>query len=173
VDYLPVTTSPIEDAGAEDGSAEDGGANEDGGVTETAEQVREDDIAALFAGMTGPTVRISRMRSDISHAAMTSDFILQASADQSELSNIRNVTQSINLTCPIYQDCQVVGQGTPAQAAASVATNGMGAGGGGCITSPRAARTPIVSYGALAGLVGIAVVRIGRSRKRGKRRETK
>ena len=36
-----------------------------------------------------PTVRITRMRSDIAHTAMTVDFVLQASADQSELSNLR------------------------------------------------------------------------------------
>ena len=78
-DYLPILAQ-------EDGGA-DGG--EEGGVAETADQVRADDIAALFAGMNGPTVRVTRMRSDISHAAMTADFVLQASPDQSELSNIR------------------------------------------------------------------------------------
>ena len=38
---------------------------------------------------------------------MTADFVLQASADQSELSNVRTVTQSVNLTCPIYNGCNV------------------------------------------------------------------
>ena len=51
---------------------------------------------------------------------MTTDFVLQASADQSELSNIRYVTQSVNLQCPIYgPTCSVVGTGTAAEAAAS------------------------------------------------------
>jgi hypothetical protein len=161
IDYLPIG-APAEDAG------EDGGAAvEDGGVAETAEQVREDDIAALFAGMSGPTVRVTRIRSDISHTAMTTDFVLQASADQSELSNVRNVTQSVNLTCPIYQACSVVGSGTPAQAAASVATTGGGsvAGSDGCITSPRSNDSPALSYGALVGLVGLAIVRIRRGRR--------
>ena len=108
-DYLPI------------GDA-DGGA--DAGAYESADQVRADDLAALFAGMTGPNVRITRMRSDISHAAMTTDFTLQAAADQSELSNVRIVSQQINTQCPIYDHCEVVGYGTPDQSAASIANGG-------------------------------------------------
>ncbi len=105
LDYLPV--------GDPDGGTE-------GGVSQTAEEVRTADVSALFAGMSGPNVRVTRIRSDILHTAMTTDFVIQASADQSELSNVRNVTQSVNLTCPIYNGCQIVGTGTPAQAAASI-----------------------------------------------------
>src|SRR6202040_1650682 len=50
------------------GNPDDGG-TDDGGVSETADQVRNDDVAALFAGMSGSNVRVTRMRSDISHAA--------------------------------------------------------------------------------------------------------
>ena len=105
-DYLPV-------------GSQDAGASADGGY-ESANQVRDDDVNTLFVGLTGSTVRITRIRSDIAQTAMTSDFILRASADQSELSNVRNVTESVNLTCPIYSGCNVVGQGTPAQAQASI-----------------------------------------------------
>jgi hypothetical protein len=94
------------------------------GGYESAEQVRDDDITALFAGLTGPTVRVTRIRSDIAQTAMTSDFVLEAATDQSELSNIRNVTQSVNETCPIYDGCNVVGSGTLAQAQASVGDGG-------------------------------------------------
>ena len=72
---------------------------------QSAEDVRAADIAALFAGIPGMNVRVTRMRSDIAHAAMTKDFVLQASADQGELSNVRSVTQSVNLTCPVYGSC--------------------------------------------------------------------
>jgi MYXO-CTERM domain-containing protein len=100
-DYLPTTSA-------------------DGGIAETSDQVRADDIKTLFAGMAGPSVRVTRIRSDISHAAMTTDFVLQASQDQSALSNVRQATQSINEQCPIYgPDCSIIGNGTPAQAAAS------------------------------------------------------
>jgi hypothetical protein len=109
IDYLPVGDP---DAGTDGGT--------DSGDFESAEEVRTEDVNALFAGLTGPSVRVTRMRSDIAHAAMTTDFVLQASADQSELSNIRYVTQSVNLQCPIYSpSCSVVGTGTPAEAAAS------------------------------------------------------
>jgi hypothetical protein len=99
----------------------------DGGVTQTADQVRTADIAALFAGLTAPNARVTRIRSDIAQTAMTQDLVMQASADQSELSNVRQVTNSVNETCPIYSGCQVVGSGTLAQAQASVAgANGSG-----------------------------------------------
>ncbi|HEX3769531.1 MAG TPA: DUF2330 domain-containing protein [Polyangiaceae bacterium] len=114
VDYLP---SGNPDAGA------------DGGY-ETAEEVRGDDINALFVGMAGPSVRVTRVRSDIAQTAMTKDIVFQASSDQSELSNFRNVTQSVNLTCPIFNGCEQVGTGTPAQAAASIAATGNGSGSG-------------------------------------------
>jgi len=41
--------------------------------------------------MAGPNVRVTRIRSDIAHAALTADCVLRPPADQSELSNVRNV----------------------------------------------------------------------------------
>jgi hypothetical protein len=145
-DYLPVGGS---DAGAGAG---------DGGY-ESAELVRDDDINALFAGLTGSTVRVTRIRSDIAQAAMTSDFVLRAAADQSELSNVRTVSQSVNLTCPVYNGCNVVGTGTLAQAQASV--NGSS----GCATSARSAR-PGMAFAALTGVLGLFIGRAIRARRR-------
>ena len=152
-DYLAV--------GASDGGAE-------GGAAETAEQVRTDDINALFAGVPGPNTRITRMRSDIAHAAMTVDFVLRASADQAELSNVRSVTQSVNLQCPIYgsspfgltpgSSCNVVGYGPPAQAAG-------GSGSGGCAAAARSTRYPWTGLAMLVGLVGLVAVRVVRARR--------
>ena len=51
-------------------------------ATKPAIDVRDDDINTLLFGQSNPTVRITRIRSDLSHAAMTQDLILQASADQ-------------------------------------------------------------------------------------------
>jgi uncharacterized protein DUF2330 len=143
LDYLPV--------GDPDGGAE-------GGVTQTAEDVRTADVNALFAGLTGPNVRVTRIRSDILHAAMTADFILQASADQSELSNVRNVTQSVNLTCPIYNGCAQVGLGTPAQAQASVDSHG------GCSATLTPARGRAAPFGAIAGMLALMAARWIRAR---------
>jgi hypothetical protein len=148
VDYLPVGDP---DAGA------------DGGVTQTAEEVRTADVNTLFVGMAGPTVRVTRIRSDIAHAAMTVDFLLQASADQSELSNVRNVTRSVNLTCPIYNGCSQVGTGTPAQAQASV--SGPVGVGGGCTASLPPRRGTAAIFGVLAGMIALGALRIVRSRR--------
>jgi hypothetical protein len=148
VDYLPVG-SP--DAGADSGY-------------ESADQVRSDDVTTLFVGMAGPSVRVTRIRSDIAQAAMNRDIVFQASTDQSELSNVHNLTQSVNLTCPIYSGCMVVGQGTLTQAQASV----NGAKGGGCTTSPSRAGSGI-GVGALALMLGVAAGRKVRARRRGRR----
>ncbi len=173
-DYLPI--------GAADGGVSAGDAG-----SETAEEVRDDDINALFVGLSGPTVRVTRIRSDIAQAAMTADFILQASADQSELSNIRTVTQAVNLTCPIYNGCNQIGTGTPAQAQASVDAGAAGnsaSGGGGqngagpsgpqsttsggedCATASPGKTAPGVAFGALAGVLGLFVGRSIRVRRR-------
>jgi len=162
-DYLPV--------GDPDGGADDAG--DDAGPTETAEEVRTDDVNDLFAGMTGPNVRVTRMRSDISHAAMTADFVLQASADQSELSNIRNVTTAVNLTCPIYNNCNIVGSGPPVEAVAVSGTSSAGApfgSGHGCVASAESREGSGARLGILAGAIGLVAMRIVRGRKRSSRK---
>ena len=177
-DYLPV-------------GSQDGGASADGGY-ESADQVRDDDVNTLFAGLNGSTVRVTRIRSDIAQTAMTQDFILQAAADQSELSNVRNVTESVNLTCPIYNGCNVIGQGTPAQAQASIdggtssgtssgassgagfapgsgvaaTTTNPGGSSGGCTTARQGNTGPGLAFGSLAGLVGLFIGRAIRVRRR-------
>jgi hypothetical protein len=81
-------------------------AGPDAGPTfQSAEQVRTADIAALFAGLPPPNVRITRMRSDIAHAAMTKDFLLQASGDQTEITNVHTVTKGVNQSCPPVTTC--------------------------------------------------------------------
>jgi hypothetical protein len=142
----------------------------DAGVGETADQVRDDDVNSLFAGMTGPNVRITRIRSDISHAAMTTDFILQASADQSEVSNIRDVAASVNEQCPLYDSCNIVGTGTPAQAVAISGKSSVGK--GGCVASPQTKSGPTGRFAIVAGIGAFVVARVIRRRKR-RARETR
>jgi hypothetical protein len=112
LDYLPV-------------DAPDGGP--DAAAAETAEEVRTDDLNTLFAGITAPNVRVTRIRSDIAHAAMTADLVLQASADQSELSNLRIVTQSVNEVCA----CGYLDSGTVQASGGDSGLGGGGPGGGG------------------------------------------
>ncbi|MGH7295054.1 MAG: DUF2330 domain-containing protein, partial [Polyangiaceae bacterium] len=68
----------------------------DAGVGETADQVRQDDLATLFPGGNQGNIFVTRMRADLAHAALATDLSLQASADQSEISNFYQVTQSVN-----------------------------------------------------------------------------
>jgi hypothetical protein len=201
IDYLPIDNP---DAGAGDG-----------GVIETAEEVRTDDVNALFAGVTAPNARVTRIRGDIAHAAMTVDLLLQASMDQSELSNIRSVTRSVNEVCPVYNGCNVVGSGPApsassggpvdaggplgyasgldaslsgnpngtsgvgggsgafsASGAASGATGSASAGGshGGCTSSRQSIAGANAGFGGLAAMLGVALTRSIRARRRSSRR---
>ncbi len=130
----------------------------------TAEQVRTEDIAALFAGMSGPSVRVTRMRSDISHEAMTTDFVLRASSDQSELPNVRTVTKSANLQCPVYDGCNVVGY-APAEDA-NAAQNGSHESFA-CTTAPQSPASHHADWAAAAAglaFVGASAIRARRRR---------
>jgi hypothetical protein len=148
VDYLPIT-------------------NPDGTIAQTAEQVRAADLTTLFAGMVNGSVRVTRMRSDISHAAMTTDFVLQASADQSEMSNQRTVTKSINETCPIYNSrCEITGTGTPAQEAASGPESNHNA----CSAAPAQSGGSQAGLAAIVAFVGLAGARALRMRRSAKPR---
>jgi hypothetical protein len=73
--------------------APDGGA---GG--QTALEVRSQDLNTLFPSG-GSSVRITRMRADLSQAALATDLAVQASADQTPISNIYQTTLSINANC--------------------------------------------------------------------------
>jgi hypothetical protein len=121
-------------------------AGADGGSYESADDVRTADIATLFVGLQAPNVRVTRIRSDIAHAAMTQDFLLQASSDQSELSNVRTVTKSANLVCPSVQSCNPIGC---AASSPSPPRGGLAAG-----------------LGALAGMLALIGARGIRARRR-------
>jgi hypothetical protein len=76
----------------------------------TAEDARKADLAKLFGGKTG-SFRATRLRSDLSRAALAEDLVLRASTDQSLVPNVRQVTKELNQPqCPIYNGCSPVGQ---------------------------------------------------------------
>ncbi len=139
------------------------------GQTETPDQVRMDDMNTLFAGMAGPNVRVTRLRSDLAHGALDQDLTLQASSDQSVLSNVHNVTRSVNAPqCPIYgSDCSIIGYGPGGTSNG----NGAGASGSGssfaCSAGAHRSQYPLgalLAFGIFAGFVGLGVLRV---RKRG------
>jgi hypothetical protein len=153
-DYLPVTSDVSAEAGGDGGT-------EDASVVESAEEVRTEDVNALFAGIAPPNVRVTRIRSDIAHAAMNVDLVLQASADQSEVSNVRTVTHSVNETCPLYNGCNVVGTGSPTQATASEQ--------GGCAATAQARANRSWAWAVAAGMIGLVVARGFRGRRRSRK----
>jgi hypothetical protein len=141
-DYLPVLAS---DAG-------------DGGGGKSAGQVMKDDLSALFPGG-GTSVRVTRMRADLSRAALTNDLVLQASIDQSVLSNVYQIT---NFTpCPA---CVCSGLSGGSDGVSSSGGSGMPPGGAGhCAASTIAPGRGAVGFVA-AGFIGIALLRVRRRR---------
>jgi MYXO-CTERM domain-containing protein len=159
-DYLPIPAS-------------DSDAGDDAGAGETADQVRQDDLAVLFPGGDQSEVFVTRFRSDLSRAALANDLVLQATADQSQLSNIYNVTQSVNApTCPaVPNPCPPCGSdfgGSSGGSGGSVFGNsggsGNGSGSSGCSTSPDD-RSGANGGVILAGLVAAALL-FSRARRR-------
>jgi hypothetical protein len=148
-DYLPI---PADDAG-------------DPGMT--SDQVRTADLAAVFPDMQDE-VWVTRIRSDLSHAALANDLVLQASADQSELSRFYQVTKSINApACPAVPDpCPPCGtSGSPFGAQgdsplgspfSSLGGATTGSGHSGCSTAPEDKSGTGVEF-ILAGLAAVAI----------------
>jgi hypothetical protein len=150
----------------------------DAGAGETADEVRTADLATVFPGGDQGTVRITRMRADLNQAALANDLTLQASSDQSNLSNIYQVTQSVNApVCPPVPDpcppCS--GSSTGSSSGGVVGSMGGSSSSSGSSTGQQSFGCSAVgSDGAgawlelsLAGVLGIALVR-ARSKRRGK-----
>jgi hypothetical protein len=86
---------------------------DDSAVFTGPDAVRARDLATLFPGGDAPVV-VTRMRADLSQAALARDLVLQASADQGTMSNLYPVTRDVNVpACPAApvcpHPCSVVG----------------------------------------------------------------
>ena len=171
----------LPEGGADDGPgavSTDAGAIEsnapDAGPTPSEE---EEDLALLFAGISGQNARFTRLRGDIAHAALTKDLVIQASSDPSEVSNLVDVTREANQPlCPVYDSsCSPVGKlpraeakrrNEAAQAEANAQSGGSGQGG-----SCSATRTPRATHATLAlGTMFLALTAL-RARRRGSRKK--
>jgi len=97
----PYEAGPFGPYGDEAGPGYDAGfADEGDGAAATA------DLAVLFAGLSGGNARITRMRSDVAHAALSVDMILGAATDQAELTNLHYPTKTTgDAGCPPVQAC--------------------------------------------------------------------
>jgi MYXO-CTERM domain-containing protein len=94
---LDVAPYAVEDLVLQDPAEQDYLAGSNG---QAPADVRVQDLETAFPGNPA-TVRVTRMRADLAHAALATDLVLQASADQSPLPNVLQVTRSVNEpSCP-------------------------------------------------------------------------
>jgi hypothetical protein len=144
------------EAGASDAGVSDAESEADGGAQLAAAAA---DLQVLFAGIAGPNFRVSRMRSDVAHSALSDDMYLQASADQSELTNLHYPQQQIGQPeCPVY-DSSCMQVGTLPRDQAIAAANG------GC-NATRGNEGSRPSVAVVLGMVGLVVIRMRRRAKR-------
>jgi len=143
-DYQPVTTG--------------------GAITKTAEQVREEDLATLFAGIRGSEVRLTRLRADLKHEALAEDLVMTAPVEQGTVATSRQVTKEANQPlCPIFQGCEATGQAPRDEAIAQAQLPGGSlAGKGGCASAARSASG---TGGAAALALGGVVLALARRRR--------
>jgi hypothetical protein len=160
--YTTPLPPPAVDGGTSDAGAVDGGdGTEDAGVDGRLDAAGAD-LAVLFAGISQSGVRFTRMRSDVAKSALSVDMALEASSDQSELTNQHNPGQQIGQpVCPVYNDdCEVTGSAPRNQTEGAPGASG----GGGCTTS-RPPSESGTTTGVLLGLVGVGVMRSFKKRR--------
>ena len=193
-EYLPggaAVTNGGTDAGSTDAGVGDGGAADGSDAAIAgADLARQQDLSTLFAGIAGPNARFTRIRSDIAHTALTADLMLEASTNQSELSNLYTPASQTGTPppCPQYPACTSPGSGgasgssggsgggstgrsgstkTPASSGPASGGSAPGANpgaGGGCNTGASA--SPVESWGAWAALLAFVGVGASRTRRR-------
>ena len=142
---------PYSDAGDATVSATDGGGSADAAAYD--DTVATADLAVLFAGIAGSNARITRMRSDVAHSALSVDMYLQASADQTELTNQHYPTKTTGDYCGPGYD------GGPGDSSGPGASNGPGC----STTGPQDG--PATTLAILLGVVGIGAAGIRRRRR--------
>jgi Uncharacterized protein conserved in bacteria (DUF2330) len=150
---LDVAPYTIESAVLQDPSASayEAAPAADGGPGQTPIEVRSQDLNTLFP-QGGSSVRITRMRADLSQAALATDLLLSASADQSALSNVYQATLSVNANCPVCNCGSGSSSGVPFGGGLPVGSSGVGSGSGGrpggVVSGSGSGGNPIGSPGA-------------------------
>jgi hypothetical protein len=147
-------------------------------VTPNAYALAAEDLDVLFAGIAGPNARFTRMRGDIAHSALSSDLVVEATQDTSEVSNVYPVThENAQPLCTVYNaSCSAQPNELPRDQAIAYenqvesqleAQNTSNGGGCACKTSgtSQSWRTTVAILVAFAGLGGLRT----RQRRRGRR----
>jgi len=137
--------------------------DEQGNVIKTAQQVRDEDLETLFHGIPATTLRATRLRADLQHAALNQDLLVTASKDQAVLSNVRQLTKEVNEPlCPVWSGCDQAGQAPRSEATARA--NGDGGESFACATSTKKPTSP-AWLGMGAGFLALAMVKAARRRR--------
>lgn len=88
---------------------------------------------------------------------------MTASKDQTELSNVRQLTKELNEPlCPVYNGCDTTGQAPRSEAVARASANG-GRESFSCTTSSRASSPAWLGLG--GGFLALALVKAARRRR--------
>jgi hypothetical protein len=161
-------TAPTSGGGSGDaGTGDGGGVAESGADVDAGDEAAllaaaDADVAVLFAGIKGSNARVTRLRGNIAHSALTNDLDIQASTDTAEISNIYNPVQQIGQPlCPVYNSsCEPTGELPRAQAQAQAAANS------GCSTTASSPFRSGWTIGVLSAFVGLLGLRARRRRER-------
>ncbi|MDB4935037.1 MAG: hypothetical protein JWP87_2009 [Labilithrix sp.] len=142
----------------------------DGQLLKSAEQVRQEDLAALWTGIAPGQDHITRLRSDLAHTALTTDLALIASADQTALAQVRQPKgEKGQPNCTVWEGCRSVGTAPRDEAIARSDASGSSKGESfACATANRRTShtsTDFATFGGLAAFLGLALVRARRARK--------
>jgi hypothetical protein len=97
-----------------------------GTVVKTAVQARQEDLAALFKGVTGPAARVTRLRADLAYAALDADLVVTATQDQAVLVRTRQLTREADQPqCPVFDGCESAGTAPRDEAIARSSSGGI------------------------------------------------
>lgn len=123
----------------------------------TPSQLLAEDLAALFSDQFGTTSRVTRVRADLSKAALSEDLVLSAPVDQGVLSPTRTITGELDEpTCTVWVGCEQNGS-APRSLAIQRSTNH-------CSTSGTTLVPGEAWAAASFGFVALAFARRRRSR---------
>jgi hypothetical protein len=174
---LQYAPHPDETAPARPPSRTDAGGDA-GSPEKTPAEARREDLNVLFGGgaVDPATVRVTRLRADLSRVALGQDLRVQASTEQSALPNVVQVTREANEpSCAVYDEhCGTTGNAPRSQANATndalVAPHrnaAPSAGGGKHWYSCAAAASPrSVAWSPVLGALAILGAAFGRRRFR-------
>jgi hypothetical protein len=132
----------------------------------SSEQAQAADLTTMFPDGQSTDVWVTRMRSDLAHAALANDLFVQASADQTQMSNLYQVTKSVNApSCqPTYCGCNPepgpISNGTGWLFGAPTGTGGS-SNNSGCAAAPEAredGHNPWLDLGLVGVIVGGSIV---------------